>query len=78
MKCIVCKSTDIEKKKVDEDIRVGQDIILVSMEVLVCNSCGERYYDRATMKKIEEYRTKLKNTNLNMEEVGKIFRAHAV
>ena len=77
MKCIVCKSTDIEKKKVDEDIRVGRDIILVSMEVLVCNSCGERYYDRATMKKIEEYRTKLKNTNLNMEEVGKVFRAHA-
>ena len=76
MKCIVCKSTDIEKKKVDEDIRVGRDIILVSMEVLVCNSCGERYYDRATMKKIEEYRTNLKNTNLNMEEVGKVFRAH--
>ena len=49
-----------------------------TLEVLVCNSCGERYYDRATMKKIEEYRTKLKNTNLNMEEVGKIFRAHAV
>jgi hypothetical protein len=47
------------------------------MEVLVCNSCGERYYDRATMKKIEEYRTNLKNTNLNMEEVGKVFRAHA-
>jgi len=77
MKCIVCKSTDIEKRKVDEDIRVGRDIILVSMEVLVCNSCGERYYDRATMKKIEEYRTNLKNTNLNMEEVGKVFRAHA-
>ena len=76
MKCTVCKSTDIEKKKVDEDIRVGRDIILVSMEVLVCNSCGERYYDRATMKKIEEYRTNLKNTNLNMEEVGKVFRAH--
>ena len=77
MKCIVCKSTEIEKKKVDEDIRVGRDIILVSMEILVCNSCGERYYDRATMKKIEEYRTKLKNTSLNMEEVGKVFRAHA-
>jgi YgiT-type zinc finger domain-containing protein len=67
----------ILRKKVDEDIRVGRDIILVSMEVLVCNSCGERYYDRATMKKIEEYRTNLKNTNLNMEEVGKVFRAHA-
>jgi YgiT-type zinc finger domain-containing protein len=77
MKCIVCKGADIERKKVDEDIRVGGDIVLVSVEVLVCNSCGERYYDRSTMKKIEEYRANLKNTNLNMVEVGKVFRAHA-
>jgi YgiT-type zinc finger domain-containing protein len=77
MKCIVCKNTDIEKKIVDEDIRVDRDIVLVSMEVLVCNSCGERYYDRAAMKKIEELRAKLKDARLNMEEVGKVFRAHA-
>ena len=77
MRCVVCKSTDIEKKMVDEDIKVDKNIVLVSMEVLVCSNCGERYYDKATMKKIEEFRLKLKDTNLNMEEVGKIFRAHA-
>lgn len=77
MRCVVCKSTDIEKKMVDEDIKVDKNIVLVSMEVLVCSNCGERYYDKATMKKIEEFRLKLKDTSLNMEEVGKIFRAHA-
>ena len=32
MKCIVCKSTDIELKTVDEQIRKGRDIILVPMD----------------------------------------------
>ena len=77
MKCIVCKSIDIVKKSVDEEIRSNQDIVLVSMEVLVCNSCGERYYDRVAMKRIEELRSRLKNANLSIEEVGKVFRAHA-
>jgi YgiT-type zinc finger domain-containing protein len=77
MKCIVCKSTDIERKIGDEDIKSGKNIILVSMEVLVCNSCGERYYDRPTMKKIEELRSKLTKETLDIEEVGKVFRAYA-
>jgi YgiT-type zinc finger domain-containing protein len=77
MRCVVCKSTDIERKMIDEEIKVDKNIVLVSMEVLVCNNCGERYYDRSTMRKIEEFRSKLKEAKLNMEEVGKIFRAHA-
>jgi YgiT-type zinc finger domain-containing protein len=77
MKCVVCKSTDIVKKTVDEEIKADANIVLVSMDVLVCNSCGERYYDRTTMRKIENLRLKLKNANLDIEEVGKIFRAHA-
>ena len=54
MKCIVCKSTDIELKTVDEQIRKGRDIILVPMDILVCSNCGERYYDRKSMRKIED------------------------
>jgi len=43
---------------------------------LVCLSCGERYYDKKTMRKIEEIRSKLKKRDLEMEEIGKIFREH--
>ena len=77
MKCVVCKNTDILKKTVDEEIKADKNIVLVSMEILVCNNCGERYYDRITMNKIEELRLKLKNSALDIEEVGKIYRAHA-
>ena len=77
MKCIVCKGSDIEIKSVDEQIKTGADIILVPMTVLVCSNCGERYCDRNAMRKIEEVRTKLKNNELDVKQVGKVMRAHA-
>ncbi|MBW1834447.1 MAG: YgiT-type zinc finger protein [Deltaproteobacteria bacterium] len=77
MKCVICKGSDIEPKIVDEQIRTERDIVLVTMNVLVCSSCGERYYDKKAMKKIEEIRTRLKKRDLEVKEVGKIMRVHA-
>lgn len=74
MKCVVCNSSNIEMKSVEEEIRSDKDILLMPLEVLVCLSCGERYYDRKTMKKIEEMRSKLKKHDLKVEEVGKVLR----
>ena len=77
MKCVVCKGSDIDLKTVDEQIKSEKDIILVPMNILVCSTCGERYYDRKSMRKIEEIRKKLKNKKLDVEEVGKVMRANA-
>ncbi len=74
MKCVVCNSSNIETKSVEEEIRSDKDILLIPLEVLVCSSCGERYYDRKAMKKIEEMRSKLKRHDLKVEEVGKVLR----
>ena len=77
MKCVVCKGSDIELKSVDEQIRTERDIVLFLMNILVCSNCGERYYDRKSMRKIEEIRNKLKNKELDVEEVGRVMRANA-
>jgi hypothetical protein len=61
-------------KSVEEEIRSDKDILLIPVEVLVCLSCGERYYDKKTMRKIEEMRSKLKQHDLKVEEVGKVLR----
>ena len=74
MKCVVCNSSNIEMKSVEEEIRSDKDILLMPLEVLICLSCGERYYDRKIMKKIEEMRSKLKKHDLKVEEVGKVLR----
>ena len=78
MKCVICKSTDIKLKSVEEEISVGNDIVLVPMSVLVCQNCGERYYDRKAMWNLEEIRSKLKKRALEVEDVGKVQRAQIV
>ena len=77
MKCVICSGVHIELKKVDEQIKAGKDIILAPMTVMVCSSCGERYYDRKAMKKIEEIRDCYLNNKLQTEDVGKVLRALA-
>ncbi len=73
MRCVICNSSDVEKKQVDEEIRSERDILLIPVEVLVCLSCGERYYDRKAMRRIEEVRAKLKSRDLRVKEVGKVW-----
>jgi YgiT-type zinc finger domain-containing protein len=51
-------------KTIEEEIKSGKDIVLISLEVLVCQSCGERYYDRKTMRKIEVVRSRLRKHDL--------------
>jgi len=77
MKCVICNSPHIEMKTVEEEIRWGNNILLVQMEVLICLNCSERYYDKKAMKKIEEMRDRLQKHDLDIEEIGKVFKEHA-
>lgn len=75
MKCVVCKGSEIEVRGVDEEIRIGGDIFLVAVEVLICLTCGERYYDRKTMRELEAMHDKLERNTVRLEEVGRVRRA---
>jgi len=74
MKCVICSSQDIEKKHVDEEIRVQNDVVLVNINTLVCGSCGERYYDRDTIKTLEEIKEKLKRKTIKLDVIGSVLR----
>jgi len=74
MKCVICSSQDIEKKYVDEEIRVRNDVVMVNINTLVCGSCGERYYDRHTMKTLEEIKEKLCRKTIKLDVIGAVLR----
>jgi len=74
MRCVVCHSPDIERRTVDETFHVEGDIVLVSVELLVCNNCGERYYDRRSMRWLEEIEDKLRNKTLPLSAIGEVLR----
>ena len=72
MHCIVCHSPAIEKKEINDEIKINSDIIYVPISVPVCSNCGERYYDRKSMQYLEQTKEKLKNHQLSLKEVGKV------
>jgi YgiT-type zinc finger domain-containing protein len=75
MKCVICKSTNIIKKSVEEEIKIGHDIVLFVLDTFVCQSCGERYYDRKTMQKLEDVKVRLSKEDVELEDVGRVLRA---
>jgi len=74
MRCVICGSPDIEDKEVEEEIKVGNDIIIVPIKVKVCMNCGERYYDRETMKMLEDVEDKIEKRQLKFELIGKVLK----
>ncbi len=72
MKCVICRGEDIQMREGQEELRVQNDIVYVPIRIPVCRSCGERYYDRRTVRFLEEAEAKLKEGTANLREVGKV------
>ena len=72
MDCVICHGKEIEKIVIREEIKTGNDIIYVSINIPVCKNCGERYYDRLTIQELENIKEKLRNNELELKEVGKV------
>ena len=72
MKCIICHGEDIQITEVKEELKLKSDIVYVPIQILVCRACGERYYDRRTVRFLEEAEAKLKEGKASLEEVGKV------
>ena len=72
MICVICHGKEIEVQEVREEIEVGQDIVCVPIRVSVCQTCGERYYDRRTMRYLEQVEKKLGEGEGELKQVGRV------
>lgn len=59
-KCLFCEGK-LSQKTVTEIIKNDGDTVSLEVSVLLCDNCGERYYDFETMKKFELIKQKLKS-----------------
>lgn len=55
-----------------EGVRVEQNLVYVPIRIPVCKTCGERYYDRRTIRFLEEVDQRLKEGKAILQEVGKV------
>jgi hypothetical protein len=73
MKCVICHGENIRVADVRQEIILDNNVVYVPISVPVCASCGERYYDKNTMRYLEGVEGSLRKTNENLREVGKVF-----
>lgn len=74
MRCVICRSLDIEEREVEETIRVNNDVIVLPIRTLVCLNCGERYYDRKTMQRLEQMERDVRDRKISLEAVGTVLK----
>jgi len=60
--------------EVMERLEVGADIVQVRVQVPVCQTCGERYYDRATMRHLEGVERELREGSGKTHETGRVLQ----
>jgi len=77
MKCVMCRTGELERTPVEEEVRVGNDVLLTPIEALVRDGCGERYYDRATMKYLERVVEEAVERRDTFRPVGQVFAVAA-
>ncbi len=72
MKCIICNGENVRKTSINEEMKIGKNIVYLPIDIPVCTTCGEKYYDRRTIQYLEEEEKRLKAGKVPLNEVGKV------
>jgi len=72
MKCVICQGDTIVPRNVREEIHVDDDIVYVQVDALVCTQCGERYFDRTTVRRLEGIERELEGSRDKLQAIGKV------
>ena len=72
MKCVICHGDNIKVMEVKEEFSLGNNVVYIPVKVPVCQTCGERYYDRRTMQLLERIEEKISKPKTKLREIGKV------
>lgn len=75
MKCVICNGSDVCHAEVVEELRVEDDIVQVKIFTPTCTSCGERYYDRRTLRHLERLEAEIRSGKTELRQVGRVLTA---
>lgn len=74
MYCVICKRGTVEPGKVQAEIRVGADHLMVPVEAEVCGECGEAYYTSEAMRHLEDVRERFLRKAIAPPSVGHVYQ----
>ncbi len=72
--CVICKTGDVQPARVQAEIKIGCDRILVSVEAEACQQCGEPYYSAEALRSLERVREDFARKAITPASVGKVYQ----
>jgi len=72
MKCVLCGGK-LEKKCVEEEVRVHYDHVMVKVEAEVCVNCGERYFGEGVIDHLRSVKHDLEKKRLKTRKIGTVY-----
>jgi YgiT-type zinc finger domain-containing protein len=73
MKCVICKTGEVEPATVEAEIKVGADRLLVRVQAERCQQCGEAYYSADDLRKLERVREDFARRAITPQPVGQVY-----
>jgi len=74
MRCVICKTGEVQLATVQAEVKVGCDRLLVPVEAEVCLECGEPYYSPGALRYLERVREDFARKVITPASVGKVYQ----
>ena len=74
MHCVICKKGEVQPTTTEAELKIGKDRLLVPVEAEVCAECGEAYYSKETMRKLEQIRESFEQRTISPPSVGSVYQ----
>ena len=74
MRCVICKTGEVQLATVQAEVKVGCDRLLVPVEAEVCLECGEPYYSTEALRYLDRVREDFARKVITPASVGKVYQ----
>ena len=74
MRCVICKTGEVQLTTVQAEVKVGCDRLLVPVEAEACLKCGEPYYFPEALRYLERVREDFARKVITPASVGKVYQ----
>ncbi len=74
MLCVICKKGEVKPARVQAELKIGGDHLLVPVDAEACCECGESYYSPETLQYLEKVREDFVRKAISPTSIGQVFQ----
>ena len=74
MRCVICKTGEVQPATVEAEIKVERDRLLVRVEAELCMECGEAYYPVEVLRHLERVREDFVRKAIDPASIGHVYQ----